>query len=334
MVTIIEVAKHAKVSPAVVSRVLNADDALRISDETRERVLASVAALKYVPRHAARSLRMNIPSVISLVIPDTTSTLNASLLEGVEFAARAKDLSVNLIRAEILDSGFSELLRFVREGRTDGLLVQIPDKKTIDIYLELEQLPVPVVLLNSVSSGDIPTIIMDDQTAVSIAMDYLVESGHTEIGFAGGFVSHDPALRRQLGFEKYIHEHKLKSEQAWITNFGLTNKEGFEAADYFLNLENKPTAVIVANVNAAMGFIAQAHREGFSLPGDLSIVAIHDVPYADATWPPLTTVEMPFYSLGLRGVELLLTSTDEIAHEIITTPSPKLHIRGSVQTLR
>lgn len=330
MVTIVEVAKHAKVSPAIVSRLLNGDDTLRVSPETRVRVLKSVEELKYVPSYAARSLRMNIPSVISLLLPDTTSTLNANLLKGVEDGARSKDLAVNILRAEILEEGMDRVLRFIREGRTDGLLLQIPDSLPDSIYDELGELSIPLVILNSVSEGSLPTVVLDDAAAIKIAHDYLTENGHTRIGFVGGLDSHYPARRRSESFKAITKSKKLQTQSAWITSFGLTNEDGADAAQFFFDLEDKPTALVVANVNAAMGFIAQAHRLGMALPADVSIIAIHDVPYAESTWPPLTTVAMPFYELGRRGVEALFAEKGPVEHIVISDPAPKLQIRESV----
>jgi LacI family transcriptional regulator len=333
LVTIIEVAKHAMVSPAIVSRLLNGDETLRVSPETRVRVLKSVEELKYVPSYAARSLRMNIPSVISLLLPDTTSTLNANLLKGVEDGARTKDLGVNILRAEILEEGMDRVLKFIREGRTDGILLQIPDSIPDSIYGELEELSIPLVILNSVSEGALPTVVLDDDAAIRIAHDYLTSCGHVNIGFVGGLPSHYPAKRRAESFRSITNLKGLQSPGEWFTELGLTNEDGAKAADYFFALANRPTAVIVANVNAAMGFIAQAHRLGKSLPSDLSIIAIHDVPYAESTWPPLTTIAMPFYELGRRGVEMLFAGKGEVEHVSISDPAPELHVRESVAKL-
>ena len=334
MVTIIDVAKSAEVSPAIVSRVVNGDETLRISPETRARVLAAVSEMHYAPSHAARSLRMNVPSVISLVIPDTTSTINSNLLRGVEDAARARNLAVNIVSAELLESGMETVLRFIKEGRTDGLLLQVPDKLPASIEKELGRLTTPLTLLNSSTSGSISTVALDDAAGVSVAYRHLVEMGHTKIGFVGGFPTHAPAKRRQKAYENLNKSHNLAQKPEWTTNLGLSNEAGVMAAEYFMKLKQRPTAVIVANVNAAMGFIAQCHRLGANLPQEMSIISIHDVPYAEATWPPLSAVAMPFYQLGFTGVEILFSNTGEAVHKVIKNPIPELRSRESVLDLR
>lgn len=334
MTTILDVARAAKVSPAVVSRVVSGDSSLRISSETRARVLEAVERMQYAPRQAARSLRTNSPSVISLVIPDTTSTINRRLLQGVEDAAMDLKLAVNILSAELMNSALDTLVDFVRAGRTDGLLVQVPDLFPLSAEEKLASLNKPVVLLNSLNSGPLSTASLDDHAGVEVAFNHLLEMGHENIGFAGGQVGHGSAARRQVAFEQLCAEHGVKNSSDWITNFGLSNEDGALAARHFLELENAPTAVICANVNSAMGFIAQSHRLGATLPDQISLVAIHDVPYADATWPPLTTVAMPFYELGTKGVELLFgPKSKNVVHEVVRSPSPILKKRESVRKL-
>lgn len=330
MVTIIDVAKRAQVSAAVVSRVVNGDETLRIAADTRARVLLAVEDLKYTPKRAARSLRMSLPSVISLALPDTTNALNAGLVGGVEQAAMERNLAFNLVRAEHLEREPAWLRRFVGEGRTDGLVIQVPDRSDSTVFDQLIGLPIPIVLINSLDTGKLRTVVYDDYEAMRIAVMTLVESGHRQIGLISGAEFNGPATRRRLAFMSVALEHGIKVRPQWITNIGFSNDEGREAARRLMSLDVRPTGVVVSNVNAAMGFVAEAHRQSATLPDDLSIVSIYDVPYADATWPPLTTVEMPSSMLGYTAVSHLFDENPGESHLIIREPKPVLHWRSSV----
>jgi len=92
-----------------------------------------------------------------------------------------------------------------------------------------------------------------------------------------------------------------------------------------------PTALVVANVDAALGVLAELHARGLRVPDDVSIVALHDVWYADAIWPPITTVKAPLNELGAAAVALLMDSqpSDEVVHRVVTNPAPQLTIRQS-----
>jgi LacI family transcriptional regulator len=329
MVTISDVARLAEVSPAVVSRVLNDDASLRIGVETRARVLSAVEQLNYVPRHAARSLRMHLPSVISLVLPDATSSVHSELIRGVESAALGRNLSINLLRAEHIVSEPDWLPRFVREGRTDGLLLQVPDLAEAGVFSELADLGVPLMLLNSIDEGPLDTIVYDDRSGIRTGVLKFVELGHRRVGYVGGPLSSSPARRRKAAFEEVTAELGIEVRPEWVTDLGFTTENGSSAAAAILGADDRPTAVFIANVNAAMGFIAEAHRRGADLPGDLSLIALHEVPYAEATWPPLTTVQMPSAVFGATAVDLLFEKGSGIRHVTVTEPAPVLHLRAS-----
>jgi len=103
MVKLSDVAAQAGVSPAAVSRVLSGDSTVRVSDETRDRILSAARELRYVPNHAARALRTARSSAIALVVPEVTSAVFAELARGTEEGASARGLTVMLARAEQLD---------------------------------------------------------------------------------------------------------------------------------------------------------------------------------------------------------------------------------------
>jgi DNA-binding LacI/PurR family transcriptional regulator len=329
MVTISDVAKRAEVSPAVVSRVLNEDPSLRIGVETRARVLSAVEELNYVPRHAARSLRMHLPSVLSLVLPDATSAVHAQLIGGVESAAHQRNLVINVLRAEHIVSAPDWLPRFVREGRTDGLMLQVPDLAEEGVFSALSGLGVPLVLLNSIDSGPLSTIVYDDRAGVRAGVETFVELGHRRVGYVGGPLASRSAVRRKAAFEEIARDRALEVRPEWKTDLGFTTEDGRRAAAVLLAARDRPTAIFIANVNCAMGFIAEAHRMGADLPGDASLIALHEVPYAEATWPPLSTVEMPNAAMGSAAVEMLFESGAGVRHVVVTDPAPRVHLRAS-----
>ncbi|MFK0241167.1 LacI family DNA-binding transcriptional regulator [Microbacterium sp. NPDC090281] len=326
-----DVAKRAGVSPAVVSRVYNSDPTLRISRETRERVLAAIADMNYVPRRAARALRMNIKSAITLVTPEPTSAMYAELIRGVEFAALRNDLQVVIAGAETAFERPGWLTRMVEEGRTDGVLIQPTPHMSDEQRDELLNLRASVVtVLSGVAGLELPSVTLDDALGIRTAVDHLVDNGHRRIGFLGGAPGFESADRREQGFVDGLRSHRLDVRREWIVEDGYLSTDGHTAIRRIWALPERPTAVVVANVNAAVGALAELHVMGATLPHDLSVVALHDVWYADAVWPPLTTVKMPLFELGTAAVERL-AQTDGAGETTISTPVPELIHRKSVR---
>lgn len=330
-----EVAKAAGVSPAVVSRVVNGDTTLRIAPSTRERVLHAVSELQYVPLHAARALRLNIPSTVTVVIPDTTSAIYSDLLHGIETAAMERDLVMVLASADAAVKRPDWIRRLAGEGRSDGIIIQPPVAMTRRDVESLATLRVPTVaILSGDASWPVPTAVLDDEAAAAAAVEHLVAFGHRRIGLIGGVRDFPSADRRRRGFDEAVQRRGLPREPAWMTDFGYLSEDGRLAARRIWSTANRPTAVVVANVNAALGVLAELHELGAQLPQDLSVVAIHDVWYADTVWPPLNTVQTPMAALGSAAVGMLFNGIQESpSHIRVVDPPPKVIVRASVARL-
>ena len=331
MVKISDVSARAGVSPGAVSRVLSGDPTLRVSEETRERVLSAARDLSYVPNHAARALRTSRSSNLALIVPDVTSAVFAELARGAEEQAGMRDLTIVLARAEQLDTDSSWLRRVVGEGRIDGVILQVPDSAPESSIEALVDRDVPVVLINSMSGGPVSSLVLDDAAGIRVAVDHLHSLGHHSIGFVGGSPRSATGRRRLRGFVDAIDALGMETRDEWMTGVGYSGAEGREAVTELLSRSTLPTGLVVANLNAALGVLAEIHARDLRVPGDISIVALHDVWYADATWPPMTTVKMPLRELGSEAVSLLLDQKADSPpeHRVIHAPAPELIVRSS-----
>lgn len=331
MVKISDVAALAGVSPSAVSRVLSGDSTLRVSEQTRARVLAAAQQLDYVPNHAGRSLRTSRSSTIALVVPDVTSAVFAELARGAEHEAAARGLAIVLGRSESMAESSAEgaewLRRMVAEGRIDGVILQLPDDAPE--VPALGATSAPVVVINSIADGPHSTIILDDAAGIRIAVDHLSGLGHERIGFVGGLPGSATGARREGGFRDALNDAGLAVDERWMTALGYTGSDGRAAIEELLRRGGLPSALVVANLNAALGVLAAIHARGLRVPNDVSIVALHDVWYADATWPPITTVRMPLGELGVAAVAHVAEGSNEVTHVVIETPAPQLMLRES-----
>lgn len=332
-VRISDVAAHAGVSTAAVSRVLSGDASLRVSAATRERVMAAARELNYVPNHAGRSLRTSRSRTIALVVPDVTSAVFAELAAGAEREAASRGLAIVLGRAgPVGDGGAADdgdwLRRMVGEARIDGVILQLPDGATAADLAALAAGAAPIVAINSVDEGPISTIVLDDAAGVRVAVDHLRSLGHAAIGFVGGLPESGTGSRRERGYRAAMADAGLAVREEWMTARGYTGADGRAALEQLLARGPLPTALVVANLNAALGVLAAIHAHELRVPADVSIVALHDVWYADATWPPITTIRMPLAELGATAMSFLADGAHEVVHELIGT-APELMLRQS-----
>lgn len=331
MTKLVDVANAADVSISVVSRILNADPSLRVATKTRERVLAAAKELRYQPNHAARALRLSKNSAIALLTPDYANAIFSEIARGVEEEADIRNLSVLINRANAVESADGWLRRIVEEGRADGIILQAPDGVTKEGLEKLISGTLPIVLINSRDDSKLSHIIFDDAGAVELALEHLFSLGHEKIGFLGGEVSSPTGARRFAGFVSGMKRKKLAVNLEWVTRIGYTGVDGRKAVSQIFNKSDHPTALIVANANAALGALAQIHTLGLRVPEDISLVSIHDIWFADATWPPITAVKMPNYELGKLAIGMLLKQmeTGIIEKIILLNPPNQLVVRSS-----
>lgn len=331
MSTLNDVATRAGVSISVVSRVLNADPALRARPETKARVKQAARELAYRPNKAAQALRLSHAGAVGLIVPDVTNAIFAELLRGVEDAADEAGTQVLLGRSERLRPGDDFLGQLLGEGRVDGFIIQRRDEIDLHVLEAILQRKMPVVLVNSrgPSRG---SLILDDVAAGRIATEHLIGLGHRDIGLINGDVNSFTAKRRGQGYRLAMAGAGLRKRLAWTTNHGYTPQAGRRSIHELLtSKELRPTAVVVANVNAAVGVLLGARESGVLVPDELSVVAIHDSWVGEFSSPPLTVVEMARYQLGRQGF-IALTARLAGAKPydgMVNDPPPTLIVRAS-----
>ncbi|MFJ4223489.1 LacI family DNA-binding transcriptional regulator [Microbacterium sp. NPDC089695] len=333
MANLSDVAALAGVSVSVVSRVLADAPGARVSDATRERIREAARTLDYQPNFAARALRSSRSHIIALIVPDVTNAIFAELMEGVEETALERDYTVVLGRAEDMQPGGPALRRLVGERRVDGMLVQLRDEPTAEEVGSLADPSTPAVFINSLAPAGIGSVVLPDVEGAMIATRHLIDLGHTRIGMIGGKSDNYTAQRRSAGFRDACATAGIDVPLSRVAHVGYSAEDGRRGLRQLLSAAEAPTAIFVANVNAALGALLEARRLGVTVPKDLSIVAMHDVWMSEYSWPPLSTVRMPLRQLGSDAVRELLRRLDDSslppAEVLVTDPAPQLIVRES-----
>jgi LacI family transcriptional regulator len=332
MATLSDVAQLAGVSISAVSRVLSNAPETRVSAATRERIEASARTLEYRPNFAGRALKSSRSFAVALVVPDLTNAVFTELMEGVEEEALDRNYMVLLGRAEDMQPGGEMIAKLTGEGRVDGVLIQLGDTIVADEVQRLLESRAPVVFINSLEPTNVGAVTLQDELGAQMATRHLIELGHRRIGLVGGVPGAYTAGRRAAGFHAALLEAGLPVEPRYETSLGFTPPSGREALRALMATTPPPTALFVANVNAAIGVLAEARTLGVRIPEDLSVVAMHDAWTAENTWPPLTTVRMPLRELGKTAMRQLITrleGVDDRRDVVVSDPAPVLVVRES-----
>jgi len=333
MATVAEVAKLARVSPGIVSRLLNEDATLRIRDDTRERVLDAARQLNYTPNYAARALRKAKVGVIGLAVHDASNPVYSEIVAGAQAEATRAGYALMLADVDALATDDQVFRRIMSSGAIDGLLLQRAGTESDTFVTKIASGKVPTILLNDHTRGPIGSVAVDDYAASHLATSHLIELGHREIGQLRVDGPQSRSDQRTRGWSDALLHVGLEPSSDLVVEGGHTAENGYRGMRKLLSVPRRPTAVFVANVLAAVGAMSACRDARVDVPSDMSLVGLHDMSLAEYLSPRLTVVRLPLYEMGSRAVALLLEQLagDEVRHEIITDPPPVMMVRASTK---
>lgn len=330
--TIKDVAEHAGVSIATVSRAFN--EGAKVREETRQRILSVAQKLKYTPNVAARSLIMNRTEAIGLLLPDLHGEFFSEIIRGADESAQGRHHHLIVSSSHNDRSEIEAALRFMR-GRVDGLVVMSPQ---IESDLLLANLPksLPVVLLNCrLDSTVYDTITVDGYGGAREMVGFLIAQGHRRIAIIKGAESNFEAQERLRGYRAALIAAGLRPDRQLELSGDFTEASGFDAARRIMALHPHPTALFASNDSMAIGAIGCFQEHGVRIPQQISVCGFDDIPVAKYLRPPLSSVHVPIYDMGRMAVNRLVDRIEKRmrkhpAHILVPA---SLSVRASIRGL-
>lgn len=329
-VTINDIAKRAGVSKGAVSYALNGRPGL--SDETRQRILQIADELGWRPNSAARSLSASRANACGLVLarPPRTLAVEAffpEFLAGVESELSARSVALLLQLASDVESEAAVYRRWWAERRVDGVLVV--DLRVGDPRVDaLAHLGLPAVVVGGpVDGGALPTVWHDEKTVVVELVRYLAALGHKRVARVAGVPGFVHSTLRTAVFEEATRELELSAQ---VISTDYTPESGARATRRLLSDPEPPTAIAYDSDVLAVTGLGVAQQMGFSVPGDVSIVAWDDSLLCQVVHPPLTTVSRDIAEYGALACKRLLAAIEDPEDRSdVQTPRGELTTRAS-----
>ncbi len=328
-----DVAKLAGVSRTTVSFVLNEVPGVKISEETRQRVLQAARELNYYPTAAARSLASGKTRRIGLILGQGKDRLAAdaflpTFLQGVTDSVNRRSylLVVQLSEAVSTHEAYS---RLIREQQVDGLILSGPrsDNQILD---ELADDDFPLILHGRLEGRGFPWVDVNNKAGGYLATNHLIGLGHRRIGFISNApLSYAGAYERFAGYRAALGEHDIPLGQDLVQTAVFIPQSGRTAMGSLLSMPDRPTAVFAASDVVAIGAMGAAQDAGLRIPEDMAIVGFDDIFLAAHICPPLTTVRVPAYGLGWTAADVLITLIEGEEEVSSVTLETELVIRES-----
>jgi DNA-binding LacI/PurR family transcriptional regulator len=329
-VTISDVARAAQVSTATVSLVVNGQaSSLRISEATRQNVMAAVSRLGYTPNHAARSLRSRRTGALALLVTQVDIPHHGELATAAVAAAESHGFDLHVLEARSPEHE-CRLLGRLRGGQVDGVLAatvrSVYDQDGRLVHAELAQRQAAraalahngvhvVVLLDRSPDPLVPAVRIDDAEGAYVSTRHLIHQGHRRIAYVGLRAEpplHDEisvAADRHRGFGRALHEAGITFDSALLVSADhgprLAAGQALGARWGSRGLVGV-TAAFVENDLIGIGFLRGLYDAGIQVPDDLAVAAFGGIEMARYTRPSLTTVDHPRAEVGRIGTETLV----------------------------
>jgi len=311
---IYEIAKKAGVSPATVSNVFH-NRKNKVSTETIKRVIQIAKEMGYTPDARASSLASRRSQNIGLLyypnFQQISNVFYSGITEGI-----VTELSRRKYRLVFTAVSYNDKMpALVRCKDTEGLIVItfIPQH----ILSVVKQLNIPVVLLAvHKEHKEVDAVMVDNFSTVSMAIAELRRLGHKKIGFitlssgvAEDFYERTKAFIKEVAKPDSI----IKISRKKIKTSHDIYEAGFEKAIEIAEMSSKdrPTAVLCANDQIAIGAMRGFQSKGLSIPEDISVMGIDDIELASHSFPRLTTMHVPRFQMGIMAVDLLFKRIED-----------------------
>jgi LacI family transcriptional regulator len=330
MSTMKEVALHADVSVATVSRVINRSG--YVSPDLVERVQEAMRALNYQPSALARSLRRRESLTVGVLIPQLDHPFFGALAFAIEKSLFANDYRTLICSSEEDRSKENAYIDILLGQRVDGVIVA-PTGQSSEALRKLREARVPVVLVDrNLNVPQVDKVLSSNYQGGYDGMLHLLEQGHRNIGVIGAPAYSEAMVLRMKGIHQALADFNVKLRPKLIETESLQQFQiGFDTAMQLLQQPDPPTAIFALTDVMAIGVMHAASQLGLKLPENLSVMGFDGIPLAAYSIPELTTVAQPIYEMGETATRLLLKRIhyDDLPYETVMLEN-KLIVRKSV----
>jgi LacI family transcriptional regulator len=319
------------VHPATASRALNPALPGRIAEVTASRVRSAALELGYTPDPAARSLRTRRSGTVGVVVPDLTNPVLPPIVRGIEETLWRAGLACLVADTDNDPEREAVAVADLRARRCDGLVIASATRDSATVRALADGEPAAVLVTRDVDGAGLCFAGGDDAAGVQAAVRHLLDLGHERLGYVAGPAELSTTQTRLRAVRGAMADGAAPPVVAHARAY--TVADGRAAAAGLLAGEPGLTAILAGNDLVAIGVYEALAEAGLRCPDDVSVVGHNDMPLVDRVQPPLTTVAIPQYEIGVAAARLLL---DRLGADRAAPPPPerrllptRLVVRGS-----
>ena len=330
-VSVRQVARRAKVSPATVSLVIN--DNPRISAATRKRVRKIMDLLGYRPNRLAQNLGRRRTQTLAVMLPSLSHAFAdryfGEIISGIWEQAAKRDYKVMLEQATPEFIRQRKHIELIEMRFVDGVLCL----GNSDKHLFLSDFTAsrhPLIAVNCYfPQWEVDYVVCDYRSGAAQAMNYLLQLGHRRIGMINGSKWVRTVRDVVEIYEQKLREAGVEPQETWREDGLFTEAGGMDAARKMMANHPDLTAIFTGNDKMAIGAIHYLNEAGKRVPADVSVVGVDDMQDAAFANPALTTVHLPLYESGVLACDTLIERISGNTERIRTVLPAHLVVRNS-----
>ena len=299
-ITIYDLAREAEVSPATVSRILNGTASVKA--EKRERVMRLIEKYDFYPNAMARALTESRSRLIGMVVAHSGNSYYNSLFAACESEAYRRGYTTLLMNTHSQGSFERSALVRLCEFRAEAAIIcggsidlEPPDRDFLELLGTIRRKMRVAVGSRSPLPG-IPGIMVDHAASMDLAVRYLAELGHREIGYVYTGARYIGTQERLTQFRKTMSALSIPVREEWMIQVPYYDiSSGAEGVERLLSLPEQPTAILGMNDMVTAGMLQGMLNHGFSIPGDFSLLGFDDTFVAGITTPRFSSIGYDYH---------------------------------------
>lgn len=330
--TIDDIAVKAGVSRATVSRVLNSSG--YVKDETKQKVLAIIKELNYIPSAIARSLSTKKTNIIGVIIPEIDDPFFAEIIKGIILEADINNL--NLLLFDTQDNGKKELkaLELLIQQRIEGIIITptLTKNNLNSEYLKsVENSGIPVLLIDGhVEYDNFNGVFIDHIKGAYDATNELIKAGHKKIAIITGEMSSRPARLRFEGYSNALRDNGIKINENYILNGNYKYEDAYEATNELFNLEDRPSALFVCSNMMILGAMKALKERKLEVPKDMAMMGFDKLEVLNILGFNISYADARTMELGQEAMKMMVNILNNKNHRIDKKIiSPTIVLKGS-----
>ncbi len=327
MARIKDVAELAGVNRSTVSRIINGEG--KFKEETRRKVEEAMKTLNYRPSAIARSLATSSTNMVGLLVTYYTGGFFGTMMDQVQSELDQHKKFLITAQGHHSANGEKEAIQRFNDLRCEGYVLHSRYLSDLEL-IALAEAPTPFVLLDRYVAGlESRCITFDHHKASLMAVQYLLDNGHTQIACIAGPSNRENSLGRKQGYLDAMRQAGIEVSDTWCAEGDYGRQSGYLAAKTILESAPLVTAIYSCSEEMTVGALQYLHEAGIKVPEQISIVSFDSIDRCADLYPTVTAVHFPISDMA-RAAALqlnhLISKQDMVS---LQTFEPQLIIRNS-----